>query len=118
MRIAIKRVYEKASKADGQRILIDHIWPRGVSKANAALDAWLKALAPSGALRTWFNHDPARWVEFQHRYARELDANPDALAELRDYTKAGPVTLIYAARDERHNNAVALKQYLERHWRS
>jgi uncharacterized protein YeaO (DUF488 family) len=115
MRIAIKRVYEKASRTDGRRILVDRIWPRGLTKADAAIDDWLKALAPSSALRTWFNHDPARWTEFQRRYARELDADPEGLAELRHHVKAGPVTLVYAARDELHNNAVALKHYLEHH---
>lgn len=118
MRITVKRVYEKASKSDGRRILVDRIWPRGVSKADARIDDWLKELAPSTALRAWFNHDPARWAEFQRRYARELDANAEALAGLRRHAEAGPVTLVYAARDERHNNALALKHYLERRPRS
>ena len=87
-------------------------WPRGVSKADLQAEAWLKALAPSTALRRWFNHDPARWEGFRARYAAELEANPEALAQLRGYLVRGPVTLVYAARDEEHNNAVALRDYV------
>jgi uncharacterized protein YeaO (DUF488 family) len=107
-----KRIYELADPADGQRVLVDRLWPRGVSKAAAGLDLWLKAIAPSDDLRHWFGHDPELWVEFQARYAAELDANPDAVAELRALMAKGPVTLVYAAHDTEHNNALALAAYL------
>ena len=110
--IFLKRAYEEPAPGDGQRLLVDGIWPRGVSKADLQAEAWLKALAPSTALRRWFNHDPARWEGFRARYAAELEANPEALAQLRGYLVRGPVTLVYAARDEEHNNAVALRDYV------
>ena len=111
-RIRLKRAYEPASADDGARILVERLWPRGVRKEALALTAWDKALAPSTALRRWFNHDPARWEGFRARYAAELEANPEALAQLRGYLVRGPVTLVYGARDEEHNNAVALRDYL------
>lgn len=112
MQLHLKRAYEPAAKSDGQRILVDRLWPRGVSKEK--LDAvWLKDLAPSAALRNWFGHRPERWGEFLRRYFAELDANPEAVAELRRHLRAGPVTLVYGARDETHNQAVALREYLE-----
>ncbi len=112
--ILVKRVYEPASKADGARILVDRLWPRGVSKVEAELDAWLKDVAPSTELREWFNHETARWSEFRKRYIAELDKEPDAVAELQAWAKKGRVTLLYAAHDESHNNAVVLREYLLR----
>ncbi|AZO09286.1 MULTISPECIES: DUF488 domain-containing protein [unclassified Mesorhizobium] len=110
--IAVKRIYEAPDKADGQRVLVDRIWPRGVAKKDAALALWLKEVAPSDALRKWFGHDPERWAEFQKRYRVELDRNEEAVAELRGLLRNGKVTLLYGAHDEAHNNAVALAEYL------
>ena len=110
--IAVKRVYEPPAKADGQRVLVDRVWPRGVAKKDAALTLWLKEIAPSDALRKWFGHEPERWVEFQKRYRAELDANGEAVAQLRGLLREGKVTLLYGAHDEAHNNAVALAGYL------
>ncbi|TIT77673.1 MAG: DUF488 domain-containing protein [Mesorhizobium sp.] len=110
--IAVKRVYEAPAKADGQRVLVDRIWPRGVAKEDAALALWLKDIAPSDELRKWFGHEPERWPEFRKRYWAELDANKEAVAELRDVLREGKVTLLYGAHDEAHNNAVALAGYL------
>jgi uncharacterized protein YeaO (DUF488 family) len=111
-RIRLKRAYEPASKADGTRVLVDRLWPRGVTKAAAAIDRWEKTLAPSDSLRKWFGHDPARWNEFQKRYAEELRGCREALHELRALAREGPVTLVFSARDERHNDAVALRDVL------
>jgi len=113
--IHLKRAYEEPSEKDGLRILVERLWPRGLTKEKAAVDLWLKDVAPSPELRKWFGHDPARWEGFQKRYDAELDANPDAVAELRRKIHEGPVTLIYAAHDEEHNGALALKSYLEHH---
>lgn len=110
--IAVKRVYEAPAAEDGQRVLVDRIWPRGVSKEHAALVLWLKDIAPSDELRKWFGHEPARWVEFQERYGAELDGNDEAVAQLRELLRHGKVTLLYGAHDEAHNNAVALAGYL------
>ena len=93
-------------------MLVDRLWPRGVSKAEAKLDLWLKEIAPSTELRKWFGHDPARWSEFQRRYADELKQRPDEIAELQRLAERGPVTLIYSAHDERHNDAVVLRDFL------
>jgi len=112
--IRVKRVYEDAASTDGARYLVDRIWPRGVSKERAAVVAWLKTVAPSTELRTWFKHEAPKWEEFRERYFVELDADPEGLEELRTATRAGAVTLVYSARDEERNQAVALKQYLER----
>jgi uncharacterized protein YeaO (DUF488 family) len=112
-RVRLKRIYEPSSPDDGERILVDRLWPRGVSKAKAALDAWMKDVAPSTELRRWFGHDPARWEEFQQRYRQELAARPAALQPLVDAAEKGPVTLLYAARDEQHNEAVVLQQVIE-----
>ncbi|MER8843694.1 MULTISPECIES: DUF488 domain-containing protein [Mesorhizobium] len=113
--IAVKRVYETPGQADGQRVLVDRIWPRGVAKKDAALTLWLKEIAPSDALRKWFGHEPARWAEFQKRYRGELDANEKTVAQLRAMLGHGKVTLLYGAHDEAHNNAVALAGYLRAH---
>lgn len=115
MAIHLKRIYEAPAKADGTRVLVDRIWPRGVRKEQAAVDLWLKEVAPSSELRKWFGHDPARWPEFGARYRRELEAATDGLKTLKQLTRRGDVTLLYAARDEAHNNAVALREYLEGH---
>lgn len=114
--ITIKRVYVKAAHAEGMRILVDRLWPRGLGKDKAAVDLWLKSVAPSDALRQWFDHDPAKWDAFQHRYFAELDAAPEAVGELRaQLARHQHITLLYAAKDEAHNNAVALRSFLRRH---
>ncbi|WP_374012674.1 DUF488 domain-containing protein [Pseudoxanthomonas koreensis] len=110
--IHLKRAYEDPAPGDGQRVLVDGLWPRGITKVDMQIETWLRAIAPSAELRRWFGHDPARWDAFRERYFAELAANPEALAQLRAYRGRGPVTLLYAARDEEHNNAVALRDYL------
>jgi uncharacterized protein YeaO (DUF488 family) len=110
--LAVKRIYEPPAPDDGQRVLVDRIWPRGVSKKDAALALWLKDIAPSDELRKWFGHEPARWAEFQERYGAELDGNGEAVGELLGLLRHGKVTLLYGAHDETHNNAVALAGYL------
>ena len=110
--IRLKRAYAPASDDDGIRLLVDRVWPRGVSKQKIAIQAWLKDIAPSTGLRQWFGHAPERWEEFRKRYAHELDANPEAVAELRKWLRQGRVTLVYGARDEERNQAVALREYL------
>ncbi|MDO5658577.1 MAG: DUF488 family protein [Paracoccus sp. (in: a-proteobacteria)] len=112
MEIAIKRAYAPAEAQDGDRVLVDRLWPRGLSKARAALSLWDKALAPSDGLRHWYDHDPAKWPEFRRRYFAELDANAAAVDALREMAGRGKVTLIYASREERLNNAVALRDYM------
>lgn len=111
--IWLRRAYDEVGDADGQRILVDRIWPRGVSKEDLQLDDWMKEIAPSDDLRDWFDHDPDKWDGFKTKYAKELDANKEDVDALRKRVNAGRVTLIYAAKDEEHNNAVALKAYLE-----
>ena len=110
----LKRVYEEPSAGDGYRILVERLWPRGLSKERVAVDLWLKDVAPSPELRKWFNHDPARWQEFQRRYREELKEKKDAVKLLKQKGKEGTVTLVYAAHDEEHNGALVLKQLLER----
>lgn len=110
--IRVKRVYDPPAPEDGYRVLVDRLWPRGLKKADAAIDQWLKDVAPSTPLRKWFGHDPAKWDEFRRRYAAELDANPEAVALLRERAAAGTVTLLFGARDREHNDAVALQDYL------
>lgn len=114
MSLKIKRVYEAPEKADGQRILVDRLWPRGLSKDKAAVDLWLKEIAPSTELRKWFNHDPEKWAEFKKRYLAELKANPGVVKELKSAIKSGTVTLVYGAREQEHNQAVALGELLEK----
>ena len=111
--IAVKRIYEAPAIADGQRVLVDRIWPRGVRKEDAALTLWLKEIAPSDELRKWFGHEPGRRAEFQERYRAELEGNGEAVAQLRGLLRDGKVTLLYGAHDEAHNNAVALAGFLE-----
>jgi len=113
--IRLKRAYEEPARSDGLRILVERLWPRGLSKERAAVGVWLKGIAPSPELRRWFGHDPDRWDGFRTRYWAELDANPEAVDELRRKVREGPVTFIYAARDEQHNGALALQEYLRRH---
>lgn len=110
--IHVKRVYEPAEAADGTRILVDRLWPRGLTKAKAAVDHWAKDLAPSTELRTWFGHDPDRWAAFRVRYAKELSAHEDELVAMRALARAGRVTLVFGARDEVHNGAVVLREVL------
>jgi len=114
MSITIKRVYEEPSKEDGKRILIDRLWPRGLTKEKAKIDLWLKNIAPSTELRKWFGHDPAKWQEFKKRYLVEIKKNIQVLSELEGELKKGQVTLVYGAKDEEHNDAVVLKEYLEK----
>ena len=107
-----KRAYEPPASSDGTRILVDRLWPRGVRKADAALDGWVKEIAPSTELRKWFGHDPERWPEFRRRYARELDSHADEIERLRALARKAPVTLVFGARDEEHNDAVVLRMVL------
>ena len=111
--ILTKRAYEPAHKNDGARFLVERLWPRGMKKEVLQVEAWLKAVAPSTKLRQWFQHDPAKWPEFRKRYSRELENNPEAWQPLLDHARRGVVTLVYSAHDEKHNNAVALKEFLE-----
>jgi uncharacterized protein YeaO (DUF488 family) len=112
MKLAIKRVYEEPDKDDGIRILIDRLWPRGLSKEKAHVDLWLKEIAPSTELRKWFAHDPAKWTEFKTRYRAELKHNGEQLAVLKQAIIKGPVTLLYGAKDEQHNDAIVLQELL------
>jgi uncharacterized protein YeaO (DUF488 family) len=111
--LGIKRVYEEPGRADGTRILVDRLWPRGLSKERARVDLWLKDIAPSTELRKWFSHDPHKWAEFQRRYRQELKSKTDQLAILREKAAQGPVTLLYGAKDESHNEAVVLLSLLQ-----
>ena len=111
--IKLKRVYEKEDLDDGVRYLIERLWPRGVKKTSLRIDGWLKDAGPSTELRKWFSHDPAKWQEFRRRYFAELDRTPDAWAPIRDAARHGTVTLLYSSHDTEHNNAVALKEYVE-----
>lgn len=107
--VKLKRAYEPAATGDGTRILIDRLWPRGVSKSRLALDQWMKDIAPGPGLRKWFGHDPARWMEFRRRYASELRANAGLLSQLRALARERPITLVYAAHDRAHNHAIVLR---------
>ena len=113
--LALKRVYDKAEPEDGTRFLVERLWPRGVRKTDLQIDGWLKDVAPSDALRRWFGHDPGKWPEFCRRYFTELKSRPETWEQIRTASRGGRVTLIYSAHDTEHNNAVALKQYLEAH---
>jgi uncharacterized protein YeaO (DUF488 family) len=113
MPLKLKRAYEHPSRGDGVRVLVDRIWPRGVTKDMAKVDHWLKELAPSTALRKWFGHIPSRWAEFKHRYFAELDSRCAAIDDLRKIASGRTVTLVFGARDVEHNQAAALKMYLE-----
>jgi uncharacterized protein YeaO (DUF488 family) len=113
--VNVKRAYETAAPDDGVRFLVERLWPRGIKKTDLRIDGWLKQVAPSDALRRWFAHDPAKWSEFRKRYFRELDSDPEAMRPIRDASRLGRVTLVYSARDTEHNNAIALKDYLQGH---
>lgn len=110
--INVKRAYEPSAKGDGTRILVDRLWPRGLRKTDAAIDHWIKDIAPSTGLRKWFGHEPARWQEFRQRYANEIRGHPEQLDELRTCARSGRITLVFAAHDETHNNAVVLRDVL------
>ncbi len=112
MTIRIKRVYAEPDSSDGKRILVDRLWPRGLTKAKAKVDLWLKEVAPSTELRKWFAHDPATWAEFRRRYLDELKLHSEQLAQLKQEANHGPVTLLFGARDEEHNEAVILRDLL------
>ncbi len=114
MSLKLKRAYEPASADDGLRVLVDRLWPRGISKKSAHIDLWLKEIAPSAALRKWFGHDPAKWADFRKRYFDELKTHGDLIAQLLRRIRQGRVTLVYSAKDEQHNDAVALKEFLAR----
>ncbi len=114
MKIYLKRAYEPAEESDGFRILVDRLWPRGISKAEGAFGLWLKEIAPSSDLRKWFGHDPARWHEFKERYFKELEANPEAVRALENAIDGKEAaTFVYGARDREHNDALALLEYLQ-----
>lgn len=114
MQAQIKRVYEEPSEDDGKRILIDRLWPRGLTKEKAKIDVWLKDIAPSTQLRQWFGHDPQKWREFKRRYQGELEKNMTIVSQLVELLKKGNVTLVYGAKDKEHDDAVVLKEYLEK----
>ncbi|RWG80540.1 MAG: DUF488 family protein [Mesorhizobium sp.] len=111
-RVKLKRAYETPVADDGTRVLVDRLWPRGVKKTEAAIDYWMKELAPSTELRKWFGHDPARWDEFRRRYAAEIHQHRDELGQLRSLMQEGAVTLVFSAHDEAHNDAVVLREIL------
>ena len=113
MKFEIKRVYEEPGRADGTRILVDRLWPRGLSKQRAQVDIWLKDIAPSTELRKWFGHDPNKWTEFKTRYRKELKSKADLIAILKEKAAKGQVTLLYGARDQVHNEAVVLQSLLQ-----
>ena len=115
MTIRLKRVYDPPTSQDGYRVLVDRIWPRGLTKERAKVDLWLRDIAPSTALRRWFKHDPHKWHEFQTRYFRELHQLPDQVRHLKSRAKTTTLTLLYAAKDTEYNNAAALKSFLESH---
>ncbi len=111
-KLEVKRIYEPSESSDGYRVLVDRVWPRGLSKQNADIHLWLKDIAPSTELRQWFGHQPRRWDAFRRRYFDELDEMPETLAVIQDKLRKDDVTLVYSARDEAHNQAVALREYL------
>jgi uncharacterized protein YeaO (DUF488 family) len=113
MDIRTKRIYDEPEPGDGTRVLVDRLWPRGVSKDDAQLDEWLQAVAPSTELREWYDHDIERWDEFRERYRSELEETEDGIDQLLGFASSGTLTLLYAAKDREHNNAVVLKQYLD-----
>jgi uncharacterized protein YeaO (DUF488 family) len=110
--LKLKRAYEPGSRSDGTRILVERLWPRGLSRKTLRIDAWLKDVGPSTGLRQWFSHDPDKWPRFRSRYFRELDSRPEAWRPIVSAARRGTVTLVYSSRDTTHNNAVALKDYL------
>jgi uncharacterized protein YeaO (DUF488 family) len=115
VQLRTKRIYDEFARSDGRRILVDRLWPRGVSKQAAQIDFWAKSVAPSNDLRRWYRHDPAKWTEFRDRYFAELDSNPEGVAELRLALGSGAATLVFSSKEESLNNASALREYLESH---
>ncbi|HEU4634373.1 MAG TPA: DUF488 domain-containing protein [Flavisolibacter sp.] len=115
MEIKLKRVYESPAKEDGTRILVDRLWPRGLTKQKASVDIWLKEIAPSTELRKWFHHDPEKWKEFKKRYRQELKSKGEQIKVLKRELKTGTLTLVYGAKDEEHNEALVLRELLNRH---
>ena len=113
IQIKLKRVYEPPEQSDGKRVLVERLWPRGLSKENAQVDLWIKEAAPSTELRKWFDHDPSKWEEFKLKYTGELNENPRAVSQLQELIRKGPVTFVFASREERYNNSAALIEYLE-----
>ncbi len=113
MAIHLKRAYDRPTRSDGFRVLVDRVWPRGVTKEQLKTDMWLKNIAPSTQLRKWFGHDPEKWKEFRKRYFKELDSHPEEIRLLREKMQSGEVTLVFGAKEERFNNAEAIKEYLE-----
>jgi uncharacterized protein YeaO (DUF488 family) len=113
MKIQTKRVYDPADSKDGFRILVDRLWPRGLSKESANIDLWLKSVAPSNDLRKWYNHDTDKWPDFKKRYFSELDSNSDAVNELLSYARRGKVSFLFSSKELNYNNAAALKEYIE-----
>ena len=111
--VKLKRVYDPVSRTDGRRFLVERLWPRGLSKERLHLTAWLKEAGPGTELRKWFNHDPMKWSQFRTRYSRELDSRPESWRPILPASRRGVVTLVYSSHDEEHNNAVALKEYLQ-----
>jgi uncharacterized protein YeaO (DUF488 family) len=111
-KVQVKRVYDAPAESDGRRILVDRLWPRGLTKEKAAIDVWLKEVSPSNELRKWYGHDPEKWDEFRRRFGAELDANPEAVAELRAELKKGRSTLLFGSKETEINNAMALREYL------
>jgi uncharacterized protein YeaO (DUF488 family) len=114
MTVTIKRVYEEPSDSDGTRVLVDRLWPRGLTKEKAKVDVWLKEIAPPTELRKWFNHEPSKWPEFKERYWAELRDNTELVSVLNKHMANGKVTIVYGAKDEEHNDAVVIKQYLDK----
>jgi uncharacterized protein YeaO (DUF488 family) len=113
MEIKIKRVFDKPNDSDGYRILVDRLWPRGISKEKGKVDYWAKELSPSTELRKWYNHDPQKWLEFKSRYIAQIDGKTEFLKELQEYIKKGTVTFIYSSKEQKLNNATVLKEYIE-----
>lgn len=111
--VKVKRIYDPPSKDDGRRVLVDRLWPRGIKKENAMIDEWLKDIAPSDELRKWFSHEPSKWEEFKRRYREELKDKKGLIERLRSEARRGRVTLLFAAKDREHNNAVVLKEVIE-----
>lgn len=116
MPIHVKRAYEPPAQSDGRRVLVDRVWPRGIKKEDLRLDDWVRDVAPSTALRKWYNHDRAKWDEFKKRYFEELDAKPQSVDRIRRVAAEGTVTLVFSAKDSDYNNAVALSEYVERRY--
>jgi uncharacterized protein YeaO (DUF488 family) len=111
--IKLKRAYDRVSRTDGARLLVERLWPRGLSKQQLKLDGWTREVAPTTELRKWFSHDPAKWRQFRTRYFRELDSRPESWRSIASLARRGTVTLVYSSHDEEHNNAVALREYLQ-----